>query len=52
MEYFFFQFERLLVCLIKQQQLLGAVIAEYEVDTGDSTRGNLDKEGIFEVCQI
>jgi hypothetical protein len=51
---FFFQFERLLrvVCLIKQQQILGAVIAEYASDNGDSTRGNQDEEGMFEGCQI
>ena len=35
-------------CLNKQQQILGAVVAEYEADKGDSTRNNLDEEGIFE----
>jgi len=40
---FFFHFEPLLLCLIKQHQILRAVIAEYEADNGDSSRGNLDE---------
>ena len=40
---FFFYFEQLLICLIKQQKTLGAVIAEYEADNGDRRRGNVDE---------
>lgn len=49
---FFFYFEQLLICLIKQQKTLGAVIAEYEADNGDRRRGNVDEQGVFEECQI
>jgi hypothetical protein len=41
--FFFYHFERLLVCLIKQQKILGEVTAEYEADNGDSSMGNLDE---------
>jgi hypothetical protein len=39
----FFLFQAIIISLIKQQQMLGAVIAEYEANNGDSSRGNLDE---------